>query len=82
MGILRILLVAAVGGVGRARVPAGGARAVSLTLPPMHARRYSPPGAEPERVIEEIESIIGLDCTNILRVGGWGGRGRAWLGGA
>jgi small GTP-binding protein len=26
------------------------------------------PGAEPERVIEEIESIIGLDCTNILKV--------------
>ena len=26
------------------------------------------PGAEPERVIEEIESIIGLDCSNILKV--------------
>ncbi|GBF94915.1 elongation factor [Raphidocelis subcapitata] len=26
------------------------------------------PGAEPERVIEEIEAIIGLDCSNILRV--------------
>lgn len=26
------------------------------------------PGAEPERVIEEIESIIGLDCTDILKV--------------
>lgn len=26
------------------------------------------PGAEPERVIAEIEEIIGLDCSNILRV--------------
>jgi len=26
------------------------------------------PGAEPERVIREIEDIIGLDCSNILRV--------------
>lgn len=25
-------------------------------------------GAEPERVIKEIEDIIGLDCSNILRV--------------
>eukprot|EP00879_Flechtneria_rotunda_P013665 GHRR01014275.1.p1 GENE.GHRR01014275.1~~GHRR01014275.1.p1 ORF type:complete len:565 (+),score=168.74 GHRR01014275.1:185-1879(+) len=25
------------------------------------------PGAEPERVIREIEEIIGLDCTNIIR---------------
>jgi GTP-binding protein LepA len=25
-------------------------------------------GAEPERVIREIEEIIGLDCSNILRV--------------
>ncbi|KAJ9510715.1 hypothetical protein QJQ45_027662 [Haematococcus lacustris] len=26
------------------------------------------PGAEPERVVKEIEDIIGLDCSNILRV--------------
>ena len=26
-------------------------------------------GADPERVISEIEDIIGLDCTDILRVG-------------
>jgi pyruvate-formate lyase-activating enzyme len=25
------------------------------------------PGAEPERVIREIEEIIGLDCSNIIR---------------
>jgi hypothetical protein len=62
---------------GRARPPppcAAASRRRALTPAPP-----GPSGAEPERVIEEIESIIGLDCSNILQVGRRGGvGGRAW----
>jgi hypothetical protein len=44
---------------------AQGRRAPALT--PRAAPPFLPAGAEPERVIEEIESIIGLDCSNILK---------------
>ncbi len=37
-----------------------------LTPPSFHSCAYA--GAEPERVIREIEDIIGLDCTDILKV--------------
>ncbi|AFZ48651.1 GTP-binding protein LepA [Cyanobacterium stanieri PCC 7202] len=33
------------------------------------------PGAEPERVIEEIEEVVGLDCTNIIRASAKNGIG-------
>lgn len=60
--------------------PTAGSQTPTSTLPsrthtstqrahvPPHVPPCQPAGADPERVIKEIEEIIGLDCTNILRV--------------